>query len=144
MFAPLSTVLDFNAGLMMGIENMSQDWFDWGRIKSYHDQHLHSLKLSTNRTESKSGSVNNDYTKDTEDKKVKCSKNCVISQGICFRFQNDECDEGSSHDDGAGKDMFHVCGWCSFSGKGNQKPNNTTCKDKRNPLHKQQSSRPQQ
>ena len=54
MFAPIKTVLDFNAGLMLGIENMSQDWFNWTRLKQYHDQHLHSLKLSTNLSEGQS------------------------------------------------------------------------------------------
>ena len=46
MLAPMKLVLDFNSGLMLGIENMSQDWFNWTRLKQYHDQHLHYLKLS--------------------------------------------------------------------------------------------------
>ena len=60
MFAPIKTVLDFNAGLMLGIENMSQDWFNWSRLKQYHDQHLHSLKLSTNLADGQQTDVLND------------------------------------------------------------------------------------
>ena len=137
MFAPIKTVLDFNAGLMLGIENMSQDWFNWSRLKQYHDQHLHSLKLSTNLADGQKTDVDNDQNTQNSGGpggSQKCSKAWLTSQNVCFLYQNDKCDEELSHDDGKGNTLCHCCGWCYYNRKGILEHSNATCPDKKNPF----------
>ena len=147
MFAPIEAILEFNAGYMMNIENMSQDWEDGKKMNEYHNRHLHSLKLNNHVKESKK-KKNNDENDDNDDdtsgsgkKKTtksvrgeKCSREWLASQNICFNYQNDQCDQGSGHDDGAGKAMIHCCGWCQFQNKGLQNHHNLTCTNKTNPF----------
>ena len=151
MFAPMKTVLDFNAGLMLGIENMSQDWFNWTRLKQYHDQHLHSLKLSANLTEGQSSSPKSGQSSSPKSSDVghgqtethkgggpggsqRCSKTWLTSQNVCFLYQNDKCDQELSHDDGKGNTLCHCCGWCYYNWKGLHEHSNATCPDKKNPF----------
>jgi hypothetical protein len=145
MFAPIKTVLDFNAGLMLGIENMSQDWFNWTRLKQYHDQHLHSLKLSTNLSEGQSATKPDVINEGNTQKaggpggSQKCSKTWLTSQNVCFLYQNDKCDQDLSHDNGKGNTLCHCCGWCYWNWKGIQEHSNATSPDKRNPFRPSQS-----
>ena len=144
MFAPMKTVLDFNSGLMLGIENMSQDWFNWSRLKQYHDQHLHSLKLSANISGQSATTEQSDTgtEKDLQQNGSKggpgggqrCSKTWLASQNVCFLYQNNKCDQEMSHDDGKGNTLCHCCGWCYYNWKGIKEHSNTTCPDKRNPF----------
>ena len=143
MFAPIKTVLDFNAGLMMGIENMSQDWFNWARLKQYHDQHLHSLKLSANFSDADAASPKSSPVVNGSDSTTngggpsgnqRCSKAWLASQNVCFLYQNDKCDQELSHDDGKGNTICHCCGWCYFNWKGILEHSNATCPDKKNPF----------
>ena len=145
LFAPMKTVLDFNAGLMLGIENMSQDWFNWTRLKQYHDQHLHSLKLSSNLSEEQPNTQTTVHNGAKAGDGVtpkgggpggsqKCSKVWLTSQNVCFLYQNDKCDQELSHDDGKGNTLCHCCGWCYYNWKGIQEHSNATCPDKKNPF----------
>ena len=150
MFAPMKTVLDFNAGLMMGIENMSQDWGNWARLKQYHDQHLHSLKLSTNVADAHAqsvtkphndtghGSVGNHNNGGGPGGSQRCSKTWLTSQNVCFLYQNDKCDQEMSHDDGKGNTLCHCCGWCYYNWKGIMEHSNSLCPDKKNPFRSSQ------
>ena len=145
MFAPIKTVLDFNAGLMLGIENMSQDWYNWSRLKQYHDQHLHSLKLSTKISDEQT--VDSPSTGNLAESgqsgsnkgggpggSLRCSKSWLVSQNVCFLYQNDKCDQEQSHDDGKGNTLCHCCGWCYYNWKGIKEHSNSTCPDKKNPF----------
>ena len=148
MFAPLSAVLDFNGGFMQGLENKTQSWTNGAKMMEYHDRHLHSLKLSSSRVENnqkKNDKSNGDKTdkddnqKSTE-KKPKCTKDWVLKKGMCFNYQNDQCDQQNGHDDGNGKAQVHCCAWCSYCDRGYLLHNNTTCEDRKNPFRK---TRPQ-
>ena len=142
MFAPLSTVLEFNGGFMRGLENRTQSWENGAKMMQYHDRHLQSLKLSGSR-EDNPKKKDDQGTSDKNDKaqqKQKCTRDWVLKKGICFNYQNDQCDQPNGHDDGNGKAQVHSCAWCSFSDKGYLLHNNTTCEDRKNPFRK---TRPQ-
>ena len=67
MFAPIETVLEFNAGYMMGIENMSQSWDNLKKMKEFHDRNLHSLKLGSHITKEKITKKSDNIEKDNTD-----------------------------------------------------------------------------
>ena len=149
MFAPLSTVLEFNGGFMQGLENRTQSWANGSKMNEYHDRHLHSLKLASSREDSSKSQQNekNSSSKNEKDdsqrqtqQKPKCTKDWVLKKGMCFNFQNDQCDQPNGHDDGHGKAQVHACAWCSYCDKGYLIHNNTTCEDRKNPFCK---TRPQ-
>ena len=107
-----------------------------------------SGKYSTGKKNTKkSDNIEKDNTdsgdKVVKNKNKKCTKEWVISQNICFNYQNDQCDQGSGHDDGAGKMMVHCCAWCQFNNKGLQIHSNTTCTEKSNPFRRSHSQRGQ-
>ena len=145
MFAPRSTVLEFNAGFMMGVENKTQSWSNRAKMVDYHDKHLHSLKIASyNKGDNKGDKKNSDDGQEKPDKSDKpkkqpCTKDWVQKQGICFNYQNDQCGEESGHDDGNGNATVHCCAWCYYNQRGFKKHNNTTCVDKKNPFRHSRS-----
>ena len=144
LFAPIDPILEFNAAFMSGVENKSQDWNNWQRMKQFHETHVQNLKLSSHRS-SNSKKDNNDKNDSKEggkqkQAKGKCTKDWALSQNICFLFQNGGCDETSGHDDGKGNMLTHCCAWCYYCDKGLQLHANAACKDKKNPFGPYKSS----
>ena len=140
LFAPLEPVLEFNASLMTGVENRSQDWKNWNRIQAFHETHVQNLKLSAHRnTHNKNSETKSDNKIDKDanklkEQKGKCTKSWALSQNICFAFQNENCQESNGHDDGNGNMLTHCCAWCYYRDNGLKLHSNSTCKDKKNPF----------
>jgi hypothetical protein len=118
------SILDFNRSFFCSVEQRSNNWESWDRIKEWHTRILDSLRLSslTNKNSKRPRDPKGEEATQEEKKKEELCEGVPMSfiktNKLCKKFQSGVCDQTSPHALPSGTLLSHSCAMCLYKKHG--------------------------
>jgi hypothetical protein len=113
------SILKFNRSFFRSIEQRSNNWEEWDRIKDWHSRNLDSLTVSSMVSKAENPNKNPKFPKDGD--KAKKDELCegvpmgfIKSNKLCKKFQSGVCDQTAPHALPSGTMLSHSCAMCLY------------------------------